>query len=373
MGGDLERTRPGGRDGAQGGIAMPLEFPASLDTDLEGVHDYLPIAEHGVIGDQRSVALVGTNGTIDWYCPERFDGPSVFAAILDRRRGGFYRIAPANPEAQAKQLYLPETNVLITRFLSPQGVAEIQDFMPLGGERQRPIRRVVGVRGRLHFRLDLEPRFAYGRLRPTVEQAAERVVFRAPGRAFAFAVPAALSLEPTPAGVSAEFDVEAGESRTFALESGERATPIGEQEAEALMHETARAWRAWLGHSTYFGRWREMVHRSALTLRIFPSTCATSTAEPRTSPARVQIYFARRAQRAANSSQRRRERGTPMRRKPSRKALVIGGGPHMYTQTSARWRPAAAFSAVRKPSRSATTTCGTKVGCSFPACSISSR
>jgi GH15 family glucan-1,4-alpha-glucosidase len=136
----------------------------------------LPIAEHGVIGDQRSVALVGTDGTIDWYCPERFDGPSVFAAILDRRRGGFYRIAPADPQAQAqaKQLYLPETNVLITRFLSPQGVAEIQDFMPLGGERQRLIRRVVGVRGRLRFRLDLEPRFDYGRVRPTVQQAAER-------------------------------------------------------------------------------------------------------------------------------------------------------------------------------------------------------
>jgi GH15 family glucan-1,4-alpha-glucosidase len=94
--------------------------------------EYLPIAEHGVIGDQRSVALVGTDGTIDWYCPERFDAPSVFAAILDRQRGGFYRIAPTDTGAQAKQLYLPDTNVLITRFLSAQGVAEVQDFMPFG-------------------------------------------------------------------------------------------------------------------------------------------------------------------------------------------------------------------------------------------------
>jgi GH15 family glucan-1,4-alpha-glucosidase len=247
---------------------MTATAPQPHSLRSASVHDYLPIAEHGVIGDQRSVALVGTDGTIDWYCPERFDGPSVFAAILDRRRGGFYRIAPADPQAQVKQLYLPETNVLITRFLSPQGVAEIQDFMPLGGVRQRLIRRVVGVRGRLRFRLELEPRFDYGRLPPTVEQAAERVIFRAPGRALVVSVPAALSLEPTPAGVSAEFDVEAGESRTFALESGERATPVGEQEAEELMHETARAWRAWLGHSTYSGRWREMVHRSALTLKL---------------------------------------------------------------------------------------------------------
>jgi GH15 family glucan-1,4-alpha-glucosidase len=115
-----------------------------------GNPDYLPIAEHGVIGDQRSVALVGTDGTIDWYCPDRFDGPSVFAAVLDRHRGGFYRVAPVGSGSQTKQMYLPETNVLITRFLSPDGVSEVQDFMPLGTDRQRLIRRVVGVRGCVH-------------------------------------------------------------------------------------------------------------------------------------------------------------------------------------------------------------------------------
>jgi GH15 family glucan-1,4-alpha-glucosidase len=125
--------------------------------------DYLPIAEHGVIGDLHSAALVGTDGTIDWYCPGRFDGPSVFAAILDRRLGGFYRIAPNSSSARAKQLYLPDTNMLITRFLSPDGVAEIQDFMPIGGPRQQLVRRVVGVRGEIPFRLEFEPRFDYGR------------------------------------------------------------------------------------------------------------------------------------------------------------------------------------------------------------------
>ena len=57
--------------------------------------DYLPIEQHGIIGDLHTVALVGTDGTIDWYCPERFDSPSVFAAILDAEKGGYYRIAPA--------------------------------------------------------------------------------------------------------------------------------------------------------------------------------------------------------------------------------------------------------------------------------------
>ena len=96
-----------------------------------GQGDYLPIAEHGIIGDLHSIALVGTDGTIDWYCCPRFDSPSVFGAILDAEKGGFYRIAPATDDWTPKQLYLPDTNVLITRFLTPGGVGEVQDFMPI--------------------------------------------------------------------------------------------------------------------------------------------------------------------------------------------------------------------------------------------------
>ena len=83
---------------------------------------YLPIAEHGLIGDLHTVALVGTNGTIDWYCCPRFDSPSVFAAILDADRGGLFRIWPDCEGWSSKQLYLPDTNILITRFLMPDGV-----------------------------------------------------------------------------------------------------------------------------------------------------------------------------------------------------------------------------------------------------------
>ena len=92
---------------------------------------YLPIAEHGVIGDLHTVALVGTDGTIDWYCPERFDSPRIFASILDAEKGGHFRIAPVERDHTAKQLYFPDTNVLITRFLTPGGVGEVQDFMPI--------------------------------------------------------------------------------------------------------------------------------------------------------------------------------------------------------------------------------------------------
>ena len=161
---------------------------------------YLPIAEHGIVGDLHTAALVGTDGTVDWYCPERFDGPSVFAALLDRDHGGFYKIESTDPRAVTKQLYLPDTGVLITRFLSPDGVSEIQDFMPVDGGSQRLIRRLVGIRGNVQFRLQIEPRFDYARLSPTVERRADGAVFRAPGHVLALST--RLRREPTEAGAS---------------------------------------------------------------------------------------------------------------------------------------------------------------------------
>jgi GH15 family glucan-1,4-alpha-glucosidase len=94
---------------------------------------YLRIEDHGIIGDMHTVALVGIDGTIDWYCFPHFDSPSVFGSILDDKKGGYFRIAPADQGFVSKQLYLPETNILVTRYLSTQGVAELTDFMPIGG------------------------------------------------------------------------------------------------------------------------------------------------------------------------------------------------------------------------------------------------
>src|SRR5918999_2286915 len=147
------------------------------------MYDYLPIAEHGIIGDLHTVALVGSDGTIDWYCCPAFDSPSVFAAILDREKGGFYRIRPADEGWKSKQLYFPDTNVLITRFFTPAGVGELQGFMPIartGKERHRHrlVRRVVCVRGDMRFRLDLQPRFNYARDAHETEQSEHGVVFR---------------------------------------------------------------------------------------------------------------------------------------------------------------------------------------------------
>jgi GH15 family glucan-1,4-alpha-glucosidase len=214
----------------------------------------------------RSAALVGADGTVDWYCPERFDGPSVFGALLDRRRGGYWRISPTGGTAVSKQLYLPDTNVLITRFLSSDGVSEIQDFMPSDSQPQRLIRRLVGVRGKLRLQLELEPRFDYGLVEPDVRIGSEGAVFSASSGALVLASPVAL--QAGGARVSCEFELGAGDRRTFALGVGEQPIRLTEPEAQGLRNETAVFWRRWLSQSVYQGRWREMVHRSALTLKL---------------------------------------------------------------------------------------------------------
>src|SRR5262245_52265457 len=125
---------------------------------------YLPIEKYGVIGNMRTAALVGMDGSLDWLCLPRFDSPSVFAAILDHRKGGRFRIAPSSAGFRHKQFYWPDTNVLITRFLHDDGVGEIEDYMPVGGNRRVPngvVRRVKVVRGKLSFHMECQPAFDY--------------------------------------------------------------------------------------------------------------------------------------------------------------------------------------------------------------------
>jgi GH15 family glucan-1,4-alpha-glucosidase len=235
--------------------------------------DYLPIAEHGIIGDLHSIALVGTDGRIDWYCCPSFDSPSVFGGILDKQRGGFYRVRPAIDEWIPKQLYFPDTNVLITRFLTSGGVGEVQDFMPIQhaavAHRHRLIRRVLGVRGEMRFRVEVQPRFNYARDAHETIFHENGVLFRSP--ALSLALETRVPLDYHDSGAYGEFTLLPGETATFVLEQvPETYVPASYSEAETreAFERTVEYWRRWLGQSRYEGRWREMLHRSALTLKL---------------------------------------------------------------------------------------------------------
>ena len=145
---------------------------------------YPNISDHGLIGDLQTAALVSTDGTVNWFCCPRFDSPSVFASLLDADKGGYFRIAPEN-ECVTRQLYFPDTAVLITRFMSADGVGEIYDFMPIAGKRattrHRLVRQCRVVRGTMKFILELQPRFDYARATHTTQLTNDGAVFRAEG------------------------------------------------------------------------------------------------------------------------------------------------------------------------------------------------
>ncbi|MFJ3974237.1 glycoside hydrolase family 15 protein [Streptomyces sp. NPDC090021] len=249
-----------------------MAFGNGSGGDVDGAR-YLPISEHGLIGDLRTAALVGTNGTIDWYCCPRFDAPSVFAAILDADRGGAWELAAEVP-ARTRQFYFPDTNVLITRFYAADGVAEIQDFMPVVDEsreaaRHRLIRRVICVRGTLPFRARVAPRFGYGAEAHTVHTQAHEAVFAGPSISLALTSTAPLETDGT--DVWSHFKLLEGESVVFALDEigdGVRPRACPRAEAQEQFEATVRFWSGWLSRSRYRGRWREMVNRSALTLKL---------------------------------------------------------------------------------------------------------
>ncbi|MDE2039291.1 MAG: glycoside hydrolase family 15 protein [Elusimicrobia bacterium] len=234
---------------------------------------YKPISEYGVIGDLRTVALVGTDGSIDWCCLPRFDSPSVFAALLDKGKGGHFRIAPEGP-AVHKQMYLSDTCVLLTRFLCPDGIGEVEDFMPLrsGPEAEDAphelVRRVRVMRGTMRFSLELRPAFDYGRRRHRARLEPGGAVFTC-GRA-RLGLTSKLRLKPGDGGVAAQFTLKAGDCATFLLRFAEDRQPAlspGFDGTRAFC-ETVDFWRGWTAGIRYNGRWREMVVRSALTLKL---------------------------------------------------------------------------------------------------------
>ena len=237
---------------------------------------YQPIEDYGIIGNLRTAALIGKNGSIDWFCFPRFDSPSIFAAILDDQKGGFYRIAPIDQDVTLKQLYWPDTNVLVTRFLCADGVGEVVDFIPMrigGGPAEAGglIRIARALRGSMRFRLECQPAFNYARDKHATRILPDGVHFHAP--AVDLVLKSAIRLKHSGSGIVADFTLNEGKSRSFELHAfsgGKHEAPprLIEREAEQLFRETVEYWRRWVGKSTYRGRWREMVQRSALVLKL---------------------------------------------------------------------------------------------------------
>ncbi|MEI5008012.1 glycoside hydrolase family 15 protein [Streptomyces sp. PmtA] len=242
--------------------------------------DYPLIEDHGLIGDLQTAALVSTQGTIDWYCTPRFDSPSVFGSLLDSEKGGYFKVAPVDRTYATKQLYLPDTAVLVTRFMTEAGAGEVVDFMPVTGstatERHRLVRLLRCVRGSLTFKVDIVPRFNYGRSPHKLHYTERGAVFAADDlelTVHAVREPEDVRLVPLDLGdhdMHFSLTLEAGQERGVVLETFADGPPrhIHHAEFMQLFDDTVQFWRDWLSQSRYSGRWREAVERSAITLKL---------------------------------------------------------------------------------------------------------
>jgi GH15 family glucan-1,4-alpha-glucosidase len=243
---------------------------------------YPDISDHGLIGDLQTAALVTKDGTVDWFCCPRFDSPSVFASLLDAEKGGYCRVRPDRDDFVTRQMYLPGTALLVTRFMTPDGVGEVTDFMPVTGTtpavQHRLVRQLRCVRGTIRFVADIRPRFDYGRQPHKLETTDDGAVFHVNGTQLTVHTVGQPGSPLGEQGVTVQsVDNDLRVART--LHEGETAGMVIEwmggpprrlspAEMDRLSGDSVRFWQEWLGRSTYTGRWREMVTRSAMTLKL---------------------------------------------------------------------------------------------------------
>ena len=234
-----------------------------------------PIENYGVIGNMQSTALVGMNGSIDFLCYPEFDSPTVFAALLDDKNGGRFQIAPKLTNIRVRQLYLPETNILLTRFLADEGVAELTDYMPIEDNGEQPneiVRRVSVIKGNVDFTMRCQPRFNYARSPHRTDISDGCARFFPSDDCSPMALYSTAALEQNTQGLISRFTLQAGEKAIFIFGC---IRPQGQQPemdfVEDRFQQTSRFWKSWIAKSKYKGRWRETVHRSALILKLLTS------------------------------------------------------------------------------------------------------
>ncbi len=254
-----------------------------MEKDWVGSTEQSAIEDHGIIGNMRSAALVALDGTIDFFCFPRFDSPSVCAALLHGEAGGFFSITPELENVRHKQVYLPDTNILLTRYLSEDAILEVTDCMPVEDGREESayanqiLRRIRVYKGEIKIRVRCAPRFDYARRTHRAISQGSGICFHVEGEECpGMALHATVPLHADGSDAVAEFTLKQGESAAFAFgavakDETAAANLLDAERVEEALQDSTEYWRKWIGHSTYKGRWREQVQRSALVLKLLSS------------------------------------------------------------------------------------------------------
>jgi GH15 family glucan-1,4-alpha-glucosidase len=238
---------------------------------------YQPIENYGIVGDLHTIALIGMDGSVDFMCLPFFDSPSVFAALLDDQKGGRFKIAPILEGVHYKQIYLSDSNVLLSRFLSDQGVAEVSDFMPIAQtERSHSlVRRAKTVRGVVRYQMICQPAFDYARVSHKIDQQDDGLIFIPTSKGLpSLRLRSEVPVHTANGKALAEFTLSAGETAYFILEQAQEGMESPSSSPDYVSRtfmETVNFWRRWIGQSGYQGRWRETVNRSSLLLKLLTS------------------------------------------------------------------------------------------------------
>jgi GH15 family glucan-1,4-alpha-glucosidase len=241
---------------------------------MRSSHEYEPIEDYGIIGNLHTVALISKKGSVNFMCYPRFDSPTIFAALLDKEKGGHFCITPNLSNVSYKQLYLPDTAILLTRFLSDDGIAEITDFMPVDNCHifNALVRKVTTIRGHIKYNMDCAPAFNYGQSPNRSELSGNKIIFTTDNSSMHLS--ASVSLHVLNNSATASFELSENETAFFIFESADsnkrHKIAINEQVCR-WYHRTISFWQEWIENSAYKGRWLETVNRSAITLKLLTS------------------------------------------------------------------------------------------------------
>jgi GH15 family glucan-1,4-alpha-glucosidase len=241
---------------------------------MERVDGYAPIREYALVGDGRTGALIARDGSIDWLCLPNVDSPSVFARILDAKRGGSFRLEPAIP-FEAERRYQPNSNVLETTFTTGEGRVRVTDAMTLTDiKRISPmrelVRKVEALSGTVPLRWSLEPRFGYGRADTRIERRRGRWLAHAGADALVLGLCDAGAGEARDGVISGRIELSQGSSAILSLSASHEEPLVipGREDSERRLERTVNFWPRWADRSKYNGSWREAVVRSTLALKL---------------------------------------------------------------------------------------------------------